>query len=128
MSLSIAAYLELFDASVDSGSLTTIETNAILAAQPRVSVEVFGSLYEQAVARVAAHILELRRRQAASLASGVSTAGPVTSVKTGDLAVSYGGLGGGAGGSGDERYFGQTEHGQEYLALRASCLITPRAP
>lgn len=83
----------------------------------------WGGVYDQAVANLAAHLMA-RAGVGTTPAPGDGSAnsGAITSVRTGDLAVGYGNVGGvGAGGAGlgDDDYT-TTKYGMRYLALRAS--------
>lgn len=89
----------------------TLNTYITLAAQ-RIAPAVFGEVYEQAVAYLAAHMLVMNRdRKGAS--------GPVTSERAGEVARSYGF-------SPDytNSYYGATGYGREFLSLRRSRVDT----
>jgi len=76
--------------------------------------ETFGSRMTLATARLVAHELTLIARAS----SGGAGAGPITSVRTGDLSVSYAAPGGVHGI--DDAYYTQTHHGLAYLQIRGS--------
>lgn len=94
---------------------------AIEFAVQRVSARAFGSLYQQATAYLAAHILATRDGIAAE--SGIT--GGITSVRTGDLAVSGGAL---TTGTTEEAAIGSTSYGARFLELRAQLPIRPYRP
>jgi len=94
----------------------TKETFLEMAAQ-RMTPEVWGRLYEQAAAYLAAHLLKVRQRGEDFAASGGAGAGGVSSVSTGDLSVSFEGAGDGAQ-TLNEEALSSTEYGQQYLHLR----------
>lgn len=94
----------------DVNALTSIEA-------PKVSSTAFGTDTVEAVALRVAHRLELAA-QAAAGAAGARGPGAVSSVKTGDLAISRA-LGWTASNTTDA-YWSQTRHGLAYLALRDS--------
>lgn len=78
-----------------------------------IHVPTFGARSGEALARLAAHELTLQRR--ASAGGGV---GPIQSVGTGGLSVTYGALT--ATGSASDDALRQTLHGLAFLALRDS--------
>lgn len=98
-----------------------LETALTLAAE-RLEPTAWGRLYLQAVCYLAAHILKLRALSA-SPASSTGFVGAVTSVRSGDLAIS--GPGFGAGSDNDEEGLKTTAYGQAFLDLRKLVPITP---
>lgn len=109
---------------------TTVTTLLELATQEigLVQSSVWGDLYGQALAALAAHMLEIRARSAASVgpggaASGGTAMGPSTSVKTDKLSVSFGdgssAIAGHAAASLGDAVLATTVGGQDYLRLRA---------
>lgn len=95
----------------DVNALTSLEA-------PKVSSEAFGTDTVEAVALRVAHRLELAARRAAA-GAGARGVGSASSVKTGDLAVTYA-LSAAATASNTDAYWRQTGHGLAYLALRDS--------
>lgn len=85
----------------------------------RLSAFAFGTALNEAVARRVAHELTLKARNAAAAGSG-SAVGAVTSVRTGDLSLGYGGSGLTAGSDAEIAYYQQTTHGIRFLLLRDS--------
>ncbi len=101
----------------------TLETFVELAAQ-RISQSVFGHVYAQAVAYLAAHLAVLSQRAALAAGAGVVGGGPIAGVTTGGLSVSFGAHSTtAASGLGDES-LKTTAYGLEFLALRASRAAT----
>lgn len=101
-----------FSATADAtvNALTAIEA-------PKVSSDAFGTDTTEAVALRVAHRLELQA-QAAAAAAGARGPGMVTSVRTGDLAISRSlGM---VPSDADEAWWAQTSHGLAYLALRGN--------
>jgi hypothetical protein len=93
-------------------------TTAIELAEARVDTEsIAGGLYAQAVAYLAAHILEIGARGSGSGTSGLTLAGPVSSVTTGGLSVS---AGGGTSGWWGRAALESTPYGREYLGMLAN--------
>jgi hypothetical protein len=88
-----------------------LDTFLELASQ-RVGPKAFGKLYAQAVVYLAAHLLTLSNR---ARDAGVAAAGPVTSVGTGGLSLSFGA----ASSMGDES-LSSTIYGLEFLEIRDS--------
>lgn len=84
----------------------------------RVSPAAFGGATSEAIARLVAHELTLQARDAAASAGG-RAAGPVTSVRAGDLSVTYGAVAT-VTHSYEEAELQQTRHGLAYLRLRDS--------
>lgn len=125
--MSVLSYLKFFDPSADIDTPAPEVVIAVELAQQRIDQSVFGTLYEQALARIVAHLLELRRRSIANIASGIAGVGPIASVGTGDLSISFGG---GNSASTDPSYdaawYSLTDHGREFLALRAQIVFAPR--
>lgn len=104
---------EEFASVADAGVEALISLEA-----PKVSAEAFGVDTIEAVALRVAHRLELGARRAAASA-GARGVGAASSVKTGDLAITYAlSLPTISGFS--AAYFSQTDHGLAYLALRDS--------
>jgi len=108
----------------------TDETLAVwldLAAQ-RLDASVWGGVYGQAVAYLAAHLLTVARRGIAGLpgsgaGAGQGGAGSVDSVSTGDWSVGFaGGLSGGEGNTDllAESSYLTTRFGKEFVSLRRS--------
>lgn len=95
----------------DVNALTSIEA-------PKVSADAFGVDTIEAVALRVAHRLDLTARRAAASA-GARGVGTVTSVKTGDLALTYG-FTATTTDSNSDAYWRQTGHGLAYLNLRDS--------
>lgn len=81
-----------------------------MAAQ-RISAKVFGKVYPQAVAYLAAHMVTLSNRKRDT---DVAAAGPVTSVSTGGLSMQFDG----GGPEGDE--LDSTPYGRQFQQLRDS--------
>lgn len=85
-----------------------------LAAQ-RISARVFGRVYAQAACYLAAHLLTLANR---ATQAGVAGAGPVASVGTGGLSVSFGQIATNTATA--DASLKSTSYGLEFLALRSS--------
>jgi hypothetical protein len=98
------------DATVNALSSLLVDT---------VSVDAFGARTGEAIMRLAAHELTVQARDAGVTAGGRS-AGPVMSVGTGDLSISYGALGAGTASTSEEDALRTTRHGLAYLRLRDS--------
>lgn len=121
----IRAKYPAYDGVADGTVTTLIE----LAVQEiGVVMDVWGELYGQAVAALTAHMLEVRARSAASAGaggagSGATAAGAATSIKTGDLSISYsdlsGAIAGKAGAGLGDAVLATTVGGQDYLRLRS---------
>ncbi len=90
-----------------------------LAAQ-RISPGVFGRVYAQAVAYLAAHLAVLSQRAAFAAGAGVVGGGPVAGVTTGGLSVSFGQAQVTAASSLGDESLKTTAYGLEFLALRSS--------
>lgn len=88
-----------------------LDTFLTLAAQ-RVGPKAFGRVYQQAVAYLAAHLLTVSNR---ARDTGMAAAGPVASVGTGGLSVSFGAVVA----MGDES-LSTTSYGLEFIELRES--------
>lgn len=84
-------------------------------ARARISESVFGAVYPQAVAYLAAHLLSVSAR---AQASGAGAGGPVASASTGGVSVSFG-QSSAHKTLGDES-LSTTAYGLEFLALRNS--------
>lgn len=82
----------------------------------RIDTTSFTGVVDAAQARLAAHEFTLIARAAAS-SGGASGAGPVTSLRAGDLSVSFGTTAAALVSSGDD-YYRSTHHGLAYLQLR----------
>lgn len=87
---------------------------------------VWGVLFEQATAQLAAHLMTLRDRAQATAGdgSGMVPAGGVTSVRTGGLGLTFGAVGAATAGAG-EAALRTTPYGLEFLRLRSLVLTTP---
>lgn len=86
-----------------------------LAAQ-RLDPESWGSVYQQGAVYLALHLMEEAQPSGGSAmaAGGAAAAGPVTSIRTGDQAVSYGQIQG----SPEDAPYLTTRWGRQYIALR----------
>lgn len=104
--------------------LTETMNAAINLAQIQSAPSVWGELFEPGVANLTAHILTLRAKAIDLADSEIFAAGSVTSVKTGDLAVSFGATGA-ATASGDEVSLRTTSYGLEYLRLQSMLAHQP---
>lgn len=102
-----------FDALDDA----TIDTAIGLAAQ-RISARAFDTLYPQAAALMAAHILAKSR----SMATLQGVTGAVTSVRTGDLQISAAVVGGL---TGSDAALATTPYGEQFLTLRDQVPVSP---
>jgi len=91
----------------------TIAVFIDLAAQRLGGPLVWGAVYTQAVAYLAAHLLAVSR---AGVDGSGGTSAEVTSKRTGDLAVGYASSGIG----GDDAALAATRFGKEFLALRST--------
>jgi len=100
----LAPEFDSLDSSVREGFLT-------LAAD-QLQSGAWGSLYQQAVVRLAAHMLTLRQRAQ----DGSGGAGPVVSVEAGRQKVAFGAV---VGVLSAEAKLATTSHGIEFLNLRA---------
>lgn len=85
-------------------------------AAARISAPVFGKVYPQALAYLAAHLLSVSARSASAGAGGA--AGPVTSATTGGVSVSFGQAQVSV--STTDAALSTTGYGLEFLALRNS--------
>jgi len=83
-----------------------------------IAPSVFGTRATEAVARLAAHELTMSAR-AEAVSVGSAGVGPVSSVRTGDLAVAFGASSFGSTSTEDD-YFKATRHGIAYLQIRDS--------
>jgi len=103
----------------------TLETFLELAAQ-ELDAQAWGSVYQQAVVLLALHKLTMRDRgeQKASTVSGGSS-GPVDSVSTGDLSISFGSSTGFATSGVEVAALAQTSYGKQFLELRAKTITGP---
>lgn len=90
----------------------------IVQVATRIDTPSFTGVVDAAKARLAAHEFTLIARAAAS-SGGASSGGPVTSLRAGDLAVSYGTLSATLVSAGDD-YYRSTHHGLAYLQLRST--------
>lgn len=124
--MSVLSYLEFFDPSVDATNPAPDAVMAIRLASERISFEIFNTLYDQALARIAAHLLELRRRALLAASSGVSGVGPATSVRTGDLAISWAAPASPSDPNSEAAWYTLTDHGREFLALRSQVVLIAR--
>lgn len=115
-----AAVLAIFRIIAEEfASVSDATVNALTALEaPKVSADAFGTDTLEAVALRAAHRMELGARRAAASA-GARGVGAATSVRTGDLAITYA-LTLTASNSKVDAYWAQTDHGLAYLALRDS--------
>lgn len=104
-----------------SGETTADKETAIDMATQRLSSKAWGTLYQQAVVHLAAHVLKKRDRSTGS-AQAAGFVGPVTSIKSGDLSISGPGPSTGGGSDADLK---STEYGQALLTLRESIGTTP---
>ena len=80
---------------------------------------VFGARTTEAVARLTAHEFTMQARDG-SASAGSSGVGGVTSLRTGDLAVSYGFSSAFASSSHEDDYYRQSRHCLAYLQIRDS--------
>ncbi len=117
-----AAILDVFRAiagEFDSKSDATV-TVLINIEVPRLSVVAFGTAYNEAVASRVAHRLTLQARDAAAAGSGGALGG-LSSLRTGDISVGYGGSGLTISpGDSEAAYYSSSSHGLRYLQLRDS--------
>lgn len=101
---------------------TRIALALSLAAQQMATSAVWGNVYDQAVAYLAAHLLTSWGPLAGSGSGGGAggVAGPVTSESAGDVSRSYGSVGSGVSGglSVSDAMLAATRYGQQYIALR----------
>ncbi len=91
---------------------------AVDAAELRIDSGTFGTRYTEALARLAAHMLTMAARAQAGQA-GFAGVGAVTSIRTGDLSVNWGGVMSQSFSSEDD-YYRQTHHGLAFLQIRDS--------
>lgn len=112
---SLARYRECFaeHASVSDDAINT----ALGKAAERMAPEQWGKLFEQGALYLAAHLVELSLRAQAFSGSGTSGAGAVTSVREGDLSVSFGSAINAFASTGDAGY-ATTPYGIEYVNLK----------
>lgn len=92
-----------------------------LAAEQMATEAVWGNVYDQAVAYLAAHLLTSWSPAAGSGSGSAagSAAGPVTSESAGDVSRSYGNSTSGVTGLGlSDALLATTSHGRNYLGLR----------
>lgn len=122
----IRARYPAYDGVPDSvvGTLTELAVQEIGV----VMDVVWSDLYGQAVAALTAHMLEVRARSAAAAGgggagSGGTASGGITSLKTGDVSISYadGGstIAGKSGAGLGDAVLATTVGGQDYLRLRS---------
>lgn len=83
---------------------------------PRVHADAFGDVRSEAIARRVAHELTMQAR-ATSASLGAAGVGPVSSIGSGDLSISFGASAPSSYGDADAE-LRQTRHGLAYLALR----------
>jgi len=104
--------LTLLAPEFDDLDSATREGHLTIAAE-QLSSDAWGSLYQQAVVRLAAHMLTLRAR---SLAAGAAAAGagPIVGIKAGRQQVNYGAA---VGVLNADSKLATTSHGIEYLNL-----------
>lgn len=101
------------------------DVNAVISlCLDRVSSTAFGSRTSEALARVTAHELTLQARAANAASGGVSGSGAVTSLKAGDVAVTFQGVNQALSLNHEDAYYSQTSHGQAYLQIRDSRAYT----
>lgn len=86
-------------------------------ASMRISAKVFGKVYPQAVAYLAAHLVTVSNR---GRDQGVAAAGQVQQMRTGGQSISFGSSGAASGGSTGDEALASTPYGQEFLTLRNS--------
>lgn len=109
--------VRFFAPEFDSLPDATIDTAIGLAAQ-RISARAFDTLYPQAAALLAAHILAKSRGDATAF--GVT--GAVTSVRTGDLQISAAAVGGL---TGSDAILATTPYGEQFITLRNQIPVSP---
>lgn len=121
MAYDAAAVLALFRAYVPEFAATADATVNALSSllADTVSSDAFGARTGEAIMRLTAHELTLQARDTA-VTAGARSAGPVMSVGTGDLSISYGALGAGVAATSEEDALRTTRHGIAYLRLRDS--------
>jgi hypothetical protein len=90
----------------------------IFQASSQLSPDAWGNLYALGACYLAAHLLTISVGE--QFSSG--GAGPVTSVKEGDLSLSFGSLSA----AGSDQYYLTTKYGAEYLRMRRTLVLTPR--
>ncbi len=117
MAVDTEAILALFRVLAPEFSATVDDTVEALASVTGtwVSPTAFGSRTSEAAARLTAHELTMQARAS----SGSGGAGAISSIRSGDLAVSYAALPAPTSPSGDD-VFRQTIHGLAYLQIRDS--------
>lgn len=89
----------------------------LFQAAANMNPEAWGNLYPLGAAYLAAHFLT--QSVGAQFTSG--GAGPVTSVKEGDLSLSFGSVTG----SGSDVFYTTTKFGVEFLRMRKTLILTP---
>jgi hypothetical protein len=105
---------------------------AIVDAQDELSAAYFRDKYCRAVAYLAAHNLAIAYpaiAQGTAKTPSTGSGAPVTSKRTGDLAVSYGSssAGSGVGGLGPKELgLAETPWGRRFLQIRKACRRSPR--
>lgn len=95
----------------DSRAATFLEMAAT-----RLTASAWGNVYVQAVALLAAHMLEMAPSSSGGGAAGAAS-GPVASKSAGDQSIAYGSLAGAPTSTADEA-LKQTTYGREFIALR----------
>lgn len=98
----------------------TVDVFLGLAAE-RMDATAWGDLFQQGAVYLAAHLCVLAQRAAATGVSG--GAGPVSAIKTGDVSVSFGAIGGVIA-TASMQAMSTTPHGLQYLALRRQVPMT----
>lgn len=121
--MSIRGHISLIAPQFDDLLTETMDA-AINAAMLQLAAPVWAELFEAGVANLAAHILTLRAKAVLLADAEIAAAGPVASVKTGDLAVTFGAVGA-ATASGGEASLRTTSYGLEYLRLRSMLAAQP---
>ena len=111
MALTSLETLSLVAPEFDSVAEDTRSSMLTLAADQLTSAA-WGSLYQQAAVRLAAHMLTLRQRAV----DGAAGAGPIVSQEAGRQKLSYGAV---VGVLNADAKIATTVHGIEYLNLRA---------
>jgi hypothetical protein len=89
----------------------------LFQAAANINPEAWGNLYPLGAAYLAAHLLT--QSVGAAFASG--GAGPITSVREGDLSLSFGSVSA----AGKNAYYTTTKYGVEFLRMRSSLILTP---
>lgn len=115
-------YPEFADTSAYPDATVTI---FIDAAASELDVEVWGELFARGALALAAHMMALAKRSSGAAASTESLpGGAVTSMRTGDEAISFGAVGA-ATASPSEVSLRTTAYGLEYLRLEAKVIGSP---